>query len=270
MTMKSYLVLLLSFITAFTVYGNNEEAKNEEEVNTLQEILTEEENANRGMYFSVSLSPIISAPNAKFAVESKGGSVRSGEIPINAQVYTNADMALGRTFDLDSKRGIRYQGGFKWMSFTLGGPHYQRFDFAPVDVATINEHALIDGDITAIGPVGGLFYDHNIGSENNKDFDEWVYVGTSFGLLKTDLSYGLDILNFSTTGTGSDWIRMNQIEFGAVWELTDKIDLQVGYEWMHLGGMGFGNVDGNESLLSTESLNRHMVKVGVLHFWNRK
>ena len=269
--MKNTLILLLSFLMAFTAYGNQEEdmqekAVNEEEFNALGDVIEEEVEDSRGVYFSVSFSPIITAdaanPDVKFSLESSKGLVRTGESPLESDFsnfYRNGQVSLGHA----TKSGFRYQGGFKWMKFTLGTTRYDRFDFAPVDLETINENVSANGGLTGVGPVGSVYYDAKIG--NREGFQDWLYVGTSFGLIRADLNYDLDILDFSTTGDSTAWVKMNQVELGTVLG-----SFQIGYEWTRFLDPAFENIDGNGSMLNIQSFNRHAIKIGLLHLFKRR
>ena len=234
--MKSYLVLLFAFITALSVYGNDEDNSH-----------------NRGTYFSVAIFP--------------WGYLHSKAIPLNAKAYPG--VAVGHALH-STRSGFRYQAGLKWMKITFGESRY-RYLLHPDDLTElgIKQMSSLEGSVTdigmAVGPVGSLYYDHNIGEE------EWFYLGVGLGLMKTDLGFELDIPDFvAKRNSDSSWTRMNQVELGVVWEVTENIDFQVGYEWMHIDGMNFDNVDDTGLPLSTEPFVRHMVKIGILHFFKRQ
>ena len=277
--MKNYLVLLLSFIMAFAAYGGQEEteqeqeqeqeeAKNENAFKTFISALGNngDEEDDRGGYFSVSVSPIISADalnkDAPFFAESTEGLVRAGEVPLESDIfklYNNGQVALGYA----TNSGFRYQGGLKWMEFGLGQARYNRFDFAPIDLETLNANVALNGEVAGMGPVGSVYYDSKIG--NREGFQDWFYVGTTFGLIKADLNYDLDIFDYSTTGDSSAWVKMNQIELGTVIG-----PLEIGYEWTRYFDTPFDNVDGNGSMLNLQPFSRHAVKIGLLHLFTRR
>ena len=268
--MKSFLLLCVSCTMAFTIFGNGgeNEAVNTEEVLAVQEFL--EDDGDGSFYVTVGLPHALRSPDALFEVKSIAGHKRSGEIPLKTKLHSNVDVGVGFAKDSSNQR-LRYEAGFKWMRFRYDRPRYTHFDFAPVSLDIINENTTVDGGIDARGPTGSVYYDVNIGDSDS--FDEWVYLGTTFGLLELETAYKLNIADFSTTGDSSAWTKVNQVELGAIWGIndSDNLKIQIGFEWMRLGKTNFENVDGNGSLLSlTKPVHRYIVKLGLLNFFRKR
>ena len=245
---------------------DNEEAINDEAAQSLQEVLQGSENSPGGVYFGIgtALETIASDTLNSFVV-TDGGRKREGTFPLNSNhPWSVLDFNVGRKVSFGEEVNFRYEGGLRWMSFNPGELTYTRFDFAPIDLETINENASLDADSLVIGPRMGGYLDIRLpGVDEN-----YLYLGYSVGLMRVQAEYDLNILSFHRSVDDVDWSPLIQYEVGILSQLKEKLAVKFGYEFSRQSTVEFTMNDGSDVVIQPGG--RHFLKLTVMHWYRRK
>ena len=270
--MKILTNLLFAFSLLFSVYARGDEARNDKAVKTVEKKLfgvnpmARSGNDDGGLYLSVDFgsAQVGEDPVNEFGVYG-GQGTRAGTIPIdNRGVFGDIGANLGFQQVLTDGISVRVEGGYRWMRFDLNNPTYSHIEVAPVPLDLVNDLIQIDGDVELRGPRGGVFLDLGMGNSGS-----FAYVGSSFGLVNVAGQYqatiGPDIsisMDDDTTTTMLSW------EAGIVTRLGSRVGVRLGYEWTRISDFDWRTMT-NGSLSVTPG-DRHMLKVGLFHFFRKR
>lgn len=199
------------------------------------------------------------------------GSTGGSSTTIN---YRELEFNAGfKTFPGDQRSvGVRYEGGVKWIRAQLGNltelggveealelpPLEEFFDFFRIEMG---------GNARMIGPHGGVFLDFH-----PNDSDHFIYVGSSYGLVKLGVDYSIRIgPSFGSDGvfssSDSNWIPILKHEVGMGLQVTKDLALKVGYE---LSTFGTTELMTGLDKIQVAPTNRHNFKISLLHWFRRR
>lgn len=263
--MKTVFGILFFLTLILPTLATEEEPSNQSEVERLMDSLGDGEGGN--IYWSASVSPITldSLTGENSFIVTDGGKIRTGTIPLDAShIFGDRSVAVGGKIELGNGFRVRHQYGLRWFDLNMGTPTYERFDFAPVDIETINSITSIDGDIDINWfPQLGGYLDIPLGS----DSDNYIYLGASIGWMNTDVQYDLNVGSYDASLDDSDWVGSRTIEAGVIVGLRERLKLQFGYEWSRFGNVNLTGSNGE--VLNFMTGDRYTIKFGVLHWWRK-
>ena len=261
--MKTAFGILFFLTLILPTFATEEESSNQSEVERLMDNLGDGEGGD--IYWTASFSPITldSLMGENSFIVTDGGKIRTGTIPLDtSHIFGNSTIAVGGQIEFENGLKFRHQYGLRWLSLNMGTPTYERFDFAPADIDTINSITSIDGDIDVNWfPQFGGYLDIPLGS----DSDDYIYLGASIGWMNTDVQYDLNVGSYSVSLDDSDWVRSRTIEAGVIVGLRERLKLQFGYEWSQFGDVDLVARDGSK--LNFMAGNRQTIKFSILHWF---
>ena len=224
------------------------------------------ENEGGGLYIAVDFASGQAGedPINEFSVHRGSKGTRTGTIPINNQgVFNDINASLGFQQVIADDMSIRLEGGLRWMRFDLENPTYSHIDFAPLPLDQINQMVQMNGEVKVRGPRAGIFLDLSMG-----DSGGFAYFGSSFGLVNMAGQYEATIGDFSISLNDDTAATMMSWETGIVARLGGHIGMRLGYEWTRISDFNWTTMAGG--LVSATPGDRHMVKLGVFHFFRKR
>ena len=261
--MRILTTLFFAFSFLCSIHAE-EEPSNAEAVRTLKHNLFES-NPDGGLYISIDFGSrrVGEDPTNSFNADADEG-VRAGTVPINNRgVFGDLGASVGYQGAISNRISLRAEGGLRWMRFDLDNPTYSRVDFAPVPLDLINQMVQFEGTAEARGFRVGTFLDFHYGNSGS-----FVYVGSSYGLVNMSAQYNLTVGPEGSTLNDSHYINMKPgFEAGTVIRF-GRTGLRIGYELTRFGQVDLTTAGG--SALTVLPGNRHMVKVGLFHFFRRR
>ncbi len=272
--------VLSTFLLTYVLLGavlaqDGEEALNQREVSALSgQLWGEGEHFDGGssdesnIYAAIDWAvrpdnPLFDTTTADFTMV--GGEVeRTGMATMsNHDAVGDLEVSLGLRQALGGRLNIRYQASLKWIQFDFGDLAYDNFDFAPIPLDEANRLASVDGLFNMTNPHGGAFLDVELGNSGN-----FVYVGSSVGLVKAEAQYQLEIGSFTASMDDADWAKMVSWEAGAIFKLGKRTGLRLTFNTTRVGNFDLTTKSG--SSLNFRPHHIHSVRVGFIHFFRRR
>ncbi len=261
--MRILTTLFFAFSFLCSVHAEKE-SSNAEAVKVLKRRLFES-NPDGGLYISIDFGArqMGEGPVNSFSTDTDEG-VRAGTVPIdNRGVFGDLGVTVGHQAAVSNRLSFRAEGGLRWMRFDLDNPVYSRVDFAPVPLALINEMVQFEGTAEARGMRMGAFLDLHYGNSGS-----FAYVGSSYGLVNMSAQYNLSVGDRGSALDDSHYINLKPgFEAGTVIRF-GRTGLRIGYELTRFGQVDLTTNGG--SPLAVMLGNRHMLKVGLFHFFRKR
>ena len=224
------------------------------------------ENENGGLYISLDFTPrqLGDGPVNEFGIDEGGEGTRVGTVPINNRgVFGDMSASLGFQHALSDSVSVRMEGGYRWMRFDLDNPTYSHIEMAPIPIDQINQLVQLNGDVEFRGPRGGAFLDFGLG-----DSGHFFYLGSSFGLVNVAGQYEATIgPDISILLDDSNTTTLQTYEAGAVFRF-GRMGVRMGYELTRISAFNLTTMTGG--VLSATPGDRHMVKIGLFHFFRKR
>ncbi len=273
--MRILSTILFTFSLLFSAHARDEEPKNAEAVKAVKRNLfgvnpLARGGSGGGLYVSVDFGSrqMGEDPVNNFSAVGDDGT-REGTVPIhNRSAFADlvgGDMAasMGYQAAISGGASFRVEGGYRYMRFDLDNPSYTRFDFAPISLDQLNQLVEFSGTAEASGFRGGAFLDLHLG-----DSGSFIYVGSTYGLLNVAAQYDLAIGSQGASLDDNNNASVMTGEVGTVIRFGGRTGLRIGYELTRFGQVDLTTTDG--SALAVTPGNRHMVKIGLFHFFRRR
>ena len=267
--MKILTTFLFAFSVLYSVYAGDDEVRNAEAVETVERKLfglipMTRSGDEGGLYVSFDFGSRQVGDDSvdEFSVDEGGEGTRTGTITNNRGVFDDLSGSLGFQQVLSDSVSLRVEGGYRWMRFDFGNPTYSHIEMAPIPIEQINQLVQLEGDITMSGPRGGVFLDFNLG-----DSGHFIYVGSSFAWVNVASQYEATIgPDISILMDDTNTTTLQTYEAGAVFRF-GRTGLRLGYEMTKTDAFNLRTMTGG--LVSATPGDRHMVKLGVFHFFRR-
>ncbi len=269
--MRILFASLFASILLFSAQAEDNKARNAKEVKALKNRLFGVDPTRRshhegaGLYIAADLGPHLLGedPANNFSVNAAEG-VREGDIPLENQgIFGDYAVNMGFQRALSGAVGLRFEGGYRWMSFDLGHPTYSRVDFAPIPLEQVNQLVALEGTANLSGPRAGVFLDFGLG-----DSGSFMYVGSSIGFTQVAAQYDMALGSLSSMMDDQARTTTLSAEAGAVLRLGGRLGLRIGYEWLRINEVDLMTTGG--SGVNVMPGDRHTVKVGIFHFFRRR
>ena len=214
--------------------------------------------------------------NNNFSIKNDQGSLEGTPSMFFQKGFSNfARIGLGTRRLLGDNLGISYQGGLRWINLKYYGrdsdseePRITSFDFAPISLSEANELATTEGGtLDMMVPYGSVFLDRRFfGNYYDNRGLAYAYIGSSFGLVRANSRYGLDIDSFTAGINGEERAKMFSLEAGILFR-RGRFAWRLAHEITHIEDMNFINSDGSMAHLNLRPI--HAVRMGLVLFFRK-
>ena len=162
----------------------------------------------------------LSSQSASFSVVNED-KVREGSVDLSSDRWGDIGAGIGHGIELGDSLRFRHEYGVRLVEIGMDSATYTRFDFAHMDLETVNEVSTLVGDVRAWGSRAAAYLDVALG----EDSDNYLYIGTSVGRLVANMQYDLTIGDFGTGMDDIDVVWTKSLEVGAIIGVAENTDI---------------------------------------------